>query len=71
MAISYAIEQNPNGGFLVRAIGLDDGSAHIAVGFSTRAKAQDWINDRLRFADRDPSPKDSGTRRAKERKHVE
>jgi hypothetical protein len=60
MAISYVIEPDPKGGFLVRAVGLDDGSAQIAVGFSTSAKAQDWVNDRLRFADRDPSPsKDS------------
>jgi hypothetical protein len=60
MPTSYAIEPDPNGGFLVRAIGLDDGSAHIALGFSTRAKAQDWIKGRLRLADLVPSPsKDS------------
>jgi hypothetical protein len=60
MGTSYAIEPDPNGGFLVRTIGSKGGRGQIAVGFSTRAKAQDWINDRLRFADRDPSPsKDS------------
>jgi hypothetical protein len=57
---SYAIEPGPNGGFLVRTIRLDDGYRQIVIGFSTRIKAQEWINDRMRVADRVPPPlKDS------------
>jgi hypothetical protein len=56
MITSFLIEPDSKGGFLVRATELDDGFHHIADGFLTRAEAQKWINDRMRVADRVPSP---------------
>jgi hypothetical protein len=52
---SYAIEPDEKGGFLVRATSPTDSGDHI-VGFSTTAEAQVWIDDRIRFANVDPSP---------------